>query len=124
MPQTYDRPIPQDLDSERALLGSLFVAHRFADLADCDIDDIRAIVTPAAFALREHAELYGAILDAVDAGDPIDPRSVLPRLGEKPGADWPELINDVCIVAEPANGPFYGRQIRACWQKHTTVAEE
>ena len=67
---------PQDLESEKALLGGLLIAHQFERLADCDIDEIRSIVGPEMFyAIPEHRLVFQAIVETHEASEPIDPCS-------------------------------------------------
>ena len=109
---------PSDLESEAALLGGLLTAHEYGDLANCDVDEIRAIVSPGAFYLPDHSRVFGEICRAHEAGDPTDARAILARLqGQDDKIDWTTLIDRLCVEAEPANAPFYARKVRECSQR-------
>lgn len=123
-PDSQLPPIPpQDLESERALLGGLFTAHRYGDLVDVNIDEIRSIVGPEAFYLPDHVSVFRAIVAAHDAGEPIDQRGIIPRLeaDSLSTTNWAELIHELTIVGEPANSGFYARQVRSCWCKREVI---
>ena len=49
-----ERQLPQDLDSERALLGAMLMRD-YTDGLAWDFGDIRAIIQPAAFYTPAHA---------------------------------------------------------------------
>lgn len=117
------RTPPQDLDSERALLGALLIAHQFERWADCDVDEIRSIVGAEMFyAVPEHRAVFRAIAETHEVGEPIDPTAILPRLRNIDATlDWAETLRDLNIEGDPANGPFYARQIRDCWRKRELI---
>lgn len=113
---------PHDLESEAALLGGLLTAHEYGDLANCDVDEIRAIVSPGAFYLPDHVRLFGEICRAHEAGDPTDARAILARLQvDDDKTDWRALIDRLCDQAEAANGPFYARKVRECFQRREVI---
>jgi replicative DNA helicase len=74
-----DSPIgripPQNIDAERALLGSVM-------LKEGAIHDITDIVNPDSFYVEKNRSIYRAILDLVNSASPIDLLSVANRLKE------------------------------------------
>ena len=117
-----DQLPPSDLESEAALLGGLLTAHEYGGLANCDIDEVRAIVSPGVFYLPDHVRLFGEICRAHEADDPTDARAIHSRLqGQDQKTDWTTLLERLCVEAEPANGPFYARKIRECYQRRETI---
>lgn len=66
---------PQNIEAERALLGSLM-------LKDGAIHDVTDIVDADSFYVERHRIIYRAILDLANAGSPIDLLSVANRLKE------------------------------------------
>ena len=121
MSRTDDLP-PHDLESEAALLGGLLTAHEYGGLANCDVDEIRAIVSPGAFYIPDHVRLFGEVCRAHEAGDPTDARAIQARFqGQDDKTDWTTLIERLCAEAEPANGPFYARKVRECFQRREVI---
>ena len=121
MSQTDELP-PHDLESEAALLGGLLTAHEYGGLANCDIDEIRAIVSPGQCYLPDHIRLFDEIRRAHEAGDPTDARAIHARLqGQEDKTDWTTLIERLCDQADPANGPFYARKVRECFQRREVI---
>lgn len=72
-PEILDRLPPQDVDAERAVLGSLLL-----DPAKCD--DVGPIVRVDDFYAEAHRKLYGHLMAMRDAGDAIDVATVVDRL--------------------------------------------
>lgn len=74
-----DSPIgrvpPQNIDAERALLGSVM-------LKEGAIHDITDIVTPESFYVEKNRSIYRAIIDLAASASPIDLLSVANRLKE------------------------------------------
>ncbi len=116
-----DRLPPQDLESERRLLGACF-DHR-SEHSDLDLDVIRTTVSPEMFYTPQHGDVFQAILDCADADEPIDVATILPRLGTAEGnGEWKETISDIINEGEPANTLFYARQIFEAWKKREGIA--
>jgi len=70
-----DRPLPSDLDAERATLGSVL-------LDPTCLDAVRAIVTPDAFfADADHGRVFVAMLALADDGKPVDVVALLDHFG-------------------------------------------
>jgi len=68
-----DKDIPKNIEAEEALLGSLLI--------DPDvITQIANLVEPGDFYLARHGEIYGAIRDLFDRGEPIDFVTVVEEL--------------------------------------------
>ena len=72
-----DHAPPQDLNSEGALLGAVLSPDRHDPHSDFDLDALRAIVSPAMFALREYGEVWQAIIDGADADEPVGDRAAV-----------------------------------------------
>lgn len=119
MPARDDRQIPQDLDSEMALLGSMMMA---GDV----IDDIRTIVPDAgAFAVPQHQIIFDALLAVHDGGRPMDLLIVMDELRKREqlveigGQDY--LIQLSESFADWSNGEYYARQVRSTYQKRRLI---
>lgn len=112
-----DRLLPQDLDAEMALLGSMMVAHLHPGLA-WTIDDVRAIVGgPEAFhADSDHIAVYRCLCESIDAGEPKEFVALQPRLrATDPGRDWAKLCTDLSeSYADPGAALHYAEQVRKC----------
>jgi replicative DNA helicase len=67
---------PQNIESERALLGSIMLKQ---DALYSVID----IISPQSFYAAKHRTIYQAMIDLFDKGEPIDLLSVCSRLKEK-----------------------------------------
>ena len=61
------------------------------------------------FAVPQYGDVFQAVIDCVDSGDPVDVVAVTHRLNGQPGADWDETIRDVLAVGDPAHTLFYAR---------------
>lgn len=114
-----ERLPPQDLDAEKALLGSMLMSSSRMDL-DWTIDDIVAIVPPAAFFVTEHILVYAAICDAHGAGLPMDLIMLAPRLqvqSQREGTYWQDYTIELAeSFSDVANGPYYARIVREKWR--------
>ncbi|MBI1975657.1 MAG: replicative DNA helicase [Candidatus Vogelbacteria bacterium] len=71
---------PQDIDAERALLGSVMLSPRM-------VHDIIDIVGPDSFYAEKHRMIYAAMFDLFSRGEPIDLISLSNRLREKKQLD-------------------------------------
>ncbi len=78
IPSPYStlRVPPQDLDAEKALLGSIMIK-------PAALHDITDIITPDAFYVDKHTMIYRAMLDLHSKSEPIDILSVTSRLRDK-----------------------------------------
>lgn len=115
-----DRLPPQDLESERCLLGACF-DHRSAH-SDFDLDVIRTIVSPEMFYTPQHGQLFQAIVDCADNDEPLDVAAILPRLQRADSnGEWKETITDIIDEGEPANCLFYAKRIREAWTRRTVI---
>jgi len=125
-----DRLPPMDKVAEKALLGTLLLLKPPQNepgwAVDWTIDDIRSIVpTPSAFYHSDHAAIFRAICDAHDAKEPYDFLAVARRLENHEQRDGVNWLSECTMLAqshaEPANGDFYARQVRGCWQRREII---
>ncbi|MEN9852313.1 MAG: hypothetical protein RI996_256, partial [Candidatus Parcubacteria bacterium] len=100
---------PQDLDAEKALLGSIMLSPE-------SVHDISEIVSRDSFYSEKHRLLYENMLELAQRREPIDIVSVTHKLKEKKIFDsiggsiyLSELLNS---VPSSANIAYYGQIIR------------
>lgn len=67
---------PQDLDAEKALLGSIMVR-------PIGVHDIMDIIRPETFYAEKHGLIYKEMLDLINKGEPIDLVSMTTKLRER-----------------------------------------
>lgn len=107
--EIFDRVPPQDLDAERAVLGSMMVRKEA-------IMEVSEILTSADFYQPAHETIYDVIIDLSGRGEPADPITVageLQRRGELQrigGAPYLQTLTSVVLTA--ANAAYYARQVR------------
>lgn len=118
-----DKLPPADTESEACLLGACFSRDRNSEHADFDLDAIRSIVSAEMFYTPQYGQVYQAIIDAVDAGEPIDPAAIIPRLNTAAPEEWGETIRGITAQGDPANTGFYARQVREAWSKREIVRQ-
>ena len=73
---TIIRIPPQDIDAEKALLGSIMVR-------PVGIQDIMDIIRPESFYVEKHGMIYKEMLDLTNKGEPIDLVSLTTKLRER-----------------------------------------
>lgn len=73
---TIIRIPPQDIDAEKALLGSIMVR-------PVGIQDIMDIIRPESFYVEKHSMIYKEMLDLTNRGEPIDLVSLTTKLRER-----------------------------------------
>lgn len=119
MPVREGRLLPEDRDSELALLGSMMMDRTV-------IDDVRPIVPDAAaFATPQHGLIFDALLGVHDAGLPMDLLAVTnellkrEQLAEIGGQDY--LIQLSESFADWSNAKYYARQVRRTHQKRRLI---
>ena len=101
-----DRLPPQDLDAERALLGSMMMSASV-------IHEVADIVTRDSFYLGAHQPLFKILVDAHAAGHPMDLLKITDELRKRDllesigGQDYMILLAE--SFAEWANAPHYAR---------------
>jgi replicative DNA helicase len=88
--EILDRLPPQNLDAERAVLGSLILDPHFCD-------DVVLILRPGDFYADAHRKLYSHVVAMHDAGKRIDPTLLVERL--KQAGDF-EAIGGAAYIAE------------------------
>ena len=99
---------PHSDEAERAVLGSVLCApDRWPDVSHLTASD---------FYRSDHARIYAALAEAIEAGDEPDPVTVAERL-EARGADYeagglPYLVDLMDMAAAPANAGAYARIVR------------
>ena len=119
MPARDGRQMPQDLDAEMALLGSMMMDRTV-------IDDVRPIVPDAeAFAVPQHSIIFDALLAVHDAGLPMDLLAVTNELGKR--EQLAEAGGQECLIrlsesfADWSNAEFYAREVRRTHQKRRLI---
>ena len=111
--------VPQNLDAEMAVLGCLLID------PDCT-DDVRGVLPAAeAFYTPQHAELYQAVLDFHETGDPMDLiafEAWLKRNGrlERVG-DREYLIQLSESFSDPTNHAHYARLVRDAYLRRQCI---
>ena len=117
--RNQDRIPPQDPDAEMALLGSMMMFGN-GEGVDWSFDDVRATVgTPEAFYCdQRHADIYRALLDTHDAGEPIDMVVMSDRLAklDNPSVKDEYLVHLAESFADWANALCYARGVRRAHQ--------
>lgn len=97
---------PQDLDAEKALIGTCLM-HRSA------IDDSREVVTHGDFYRPVHEAVWASIIRVHSAGEPVDPITVsddLRDLGMLDRVGGPVALHELASGALVAsNAPYYAR---------------
>jgi replicative DNA helicase len=68
----FERSIPQDLEAEECLLGSLVIDWQLAE-------EVQSIISPKSFFLSAHGEIFGVICDLAKRGA-VDPRLIATEL--------------------------------------------
>lgn len=118
-----DRMMPQNLDAEKAVLGTLLSFGTREDLP-WTIDDIRSIVDTPAFYLPDHQLIFDVIMEAADVNEPMDFLAIVPRLQEKrPAREWGDYAIELAESwSDLANAPFYAQQVRRVWQLREIIA--
>ncbi|HQV64785.1 MAG TPA: replicative DNA helicase [Candidatus Paceibacterota bacterium] len=67
---------PQDIDAEKALLGSIMVR-------PIGVHDIMDVIRPETFYVEKHGMIYKEMLDLINKGEPIDLVSMTTKLRER-----------------------------------------
>jgi len=100
---------PQDIDSEKALLGSIMLKPEV-------MHDIIDIVDPGSFYTEKHRQIFKVMMDLFSKQEPIDLLSVSSRLKENKKFDvaggnsyLTELVN---IVPSAANAKHYAKTVQ------------
>ncbi len=110
-PQTNKRlrTLPHDLDAERALLGAIILKPEA-------MHDVSVTVFPESFYADKHKEIYRALLEIFQKGDPIDVLSVSDRLKKNEQLDrigGPAYITELIeVVPAAGNGQYYARLVQ------------
>ncbi len=117
---------PQSIEAEKALLGSLM-------LKPDGIHEVTDLVSADSFYVEKHRVTYSAMLDLVNAGNPIDLLSVANRLKELNALDRAGgrgyLAELVSSVPTSANLKYYGEivqkkaMMRALIEASSEIAE-
>ena len=109
---------PQDLDAERAVLGSIML---FEDL----LDDVQSVIRPEMFYLDAHTVIYRALLWMREHGIGIDAetlKSRLVRIGkldEIGGDDY--LAQCLTSVPHAAHAKFHAKEVRDRWTQRQVI---
>ncbi|XKT74300.1 MAG: replicative DNA helicase [Patescibacteria group bacterium UBA2163] len=100
---------PQNLDAERALLGSIM-------LKSDSIHDATETITPESFYVEKHRAIFRAMLDLMNGGNPIDLLSIANRLKETNDLDRvggnAYLADLVGTVPSSANLKYYAEIVQ------------
>jgi replicative DNA helicase len=103
------RVLPQDIDTEKALLGSIMLnTNAMYEIADS--------ISPESFYASKHKIIFDAMLSLFSKGDPIDLVTLSGKLKEKKqiksigGAAYlSELVDN---VASPTSAPHYAQIVK------------
>ena len=100
---------PQNVESERALLGSIMLRSE-------SLDEIMDIIRPDAFYSEKHRLIFRAMTDLFSKNEPIDLLTLSSRLKERELLDQTggmsyltELVN---AVPSSANAEYYAQMIQ------------
>jgi len=109
---------PQDLDAERAVIGSILL---FEDL----FDDVQSTLRPEMFYLDAHTKIYRELLAMREKGIGIDAetlRSRLVRVGKLEEIGGVEYLAK-CLTAVPhaAHAKYHASQVRDRWTQRQVI---
>lgn len=100
----YATPVPQDLDAERSVIGSML-------LKPAAITDVLEHVKPHDFYRPAHEQIFDVALDLFGRGDPVDPITVADELrkrGTLRRVGGQAYLHDlVAAVATTSNADYY-----------------
>lgn len=103
------RTLPYDQDAERALLGAIILKPEA-------MHDVSVTVFPESFYADKHKEIYRALLEIFQKGDPIDVLSVADRLKKNNQLDrigGTEYISELIeVVPAAGNAAYYGQLVQ------------
>ena len=109
---------PQDLDAERALLASVFLANDF-------FPEAAPIIAPQMFYLEAHQQIWTAIADLIASGTPADSITLpaeLTRRGQYAAVGGePYLVQITDCVTPGAYAGHYAKIVREKWQRRQTI---
>jgi hypothetical protein len=109
--EILDRPPPQDLDAERAVLGAIACGF----MKPATFDEILGILGPEHFSDFRHVQLFSHFLRMRNEGKPIDPVTLAGSLSaaglsRQDEADY--LTKILQSVGAPSNAPYYAKMVR------------
>ncbi len=109
---------PQSIDLERSVLGAMLIDKR-------GVDEVIDILEPLNFYLPEHQEIYSAIIELFQAGDPIDILTVSNKLRTrgtlKPVGGHYYLVELSNLVATAAHIEYHARIILQMYVKRRLI---
>ena len=95
IPEDYERPLPQSIEAEQAILGAIMLDQQVS------MDAVQvAQLKPAAFAHKGHRRIYQAMTEVDAAGDPIDLITLTTKLQEK---GWLAMVGGVGHITNIAS---------------------
>ena len=124
MTNVFDRPLPQDIDAERAALGSMIIA------ADA-ISDVRAVLTNGAseFSRESHGMLFSVLVSMLDANAVIDGQTIRAEFIRVYGAEtWERLgkytflTDKYDAVPSALRAEYYARLVHDKWLLREGIA--
>ncbi|MCP9954680.1 hypothetical protein LUX33_44060 [Actinomadura madurae] len=74
--QSLSRALPHDLGAERQVLGAMMLSARA-------VTDAREVLDGSEFYRPAHQEIWQAVCDLADRGDPCEPTAVAAELGPR-----------------------------------------
>lgn len=90
--------VPHDLEAEEALLGDLLsLPHR--------IEEVAGLVASSDFYKPQHGYVYAAILELAEAGQRIDPTTVVDQM-RRSGTAWDDVAHLVGLLAGRGAGGY------------------
>lgn len=109
---TLDKVPPQDIDSERAVLGAMMQVEE----GSVAVTKVSAILTADSFYKGSHQEIFKAIIAVTDAGERADLLTVTTRLrltdGLKKAGDVTYLDEMIDSVPTAANVEYYANFVK------------
>ncbi len=108
--------IPQDLDAEAALLGSIMTCQNGSAWdQDWTLDEIVSRLAPEMFVGPDHAAIYRALAEIVADGGPVDLLLTLPLLAGDVSHDRDGWITELVRLSESVptwvNAPHYAHRV-------------
>lgn len=115
-----ERELPQDLDAEKAVLGSMMMSAAVVD------EVVPILLGSEPFFVPAHRLLYHAIVDQHDTGDPMDLILVSDRMrraGTLEAAGGQTYMIELAeSFADWANGGHYARLVRAVYHRRNLIS--
>ena len=114
------RPVPQDLDSERALIGAAMIG------GPAVVDEAMPLIRSEMFFLADHRAIWDALVATHERGEPMDILALenelrrQDRLATCGGQSY--LIDLAESFGDTANTAFYAKMVREHFQRRSLIS--